>query len=154
MGCTERPAEIGRVVARYSEPAEVERGASTRCATTGTPTWARFTVETPDADTNAMLNFWNQVQCRTTLYWSRFVSGYETGLGRGMGTRDSGQDTLGTMHTVPGPRPPDADPHLGDAVRRRPHLAPVLSRSPARAARAWPASTPTGRSGSATTTSG
>jgi cellobiose phosphorylase len=48
-----------------------------------------------------MINFWNQVQCRTTLYWSRFVSGYETGLGRGMGTRDSGQDTLGTMHTVP-----------------------------------------------------
>ena len=48
-----------------------------------------------------MLNFWNQVQCRTTLYWSRFVSGYETGMGRGMGTRDSGQDTLGTMHTVP-----------------------------------------------------
>ncbi len=36
-----------------------------------------------------MLNVWNQVQCRTTLYWSRFVSGYETGLGRGMGTRDS-----------------------------------------------------------------
>ena len=71
--------------------------------------WARYLgasrSDTPDPDTNAMLNFWNQVQCRTTLYWSRFVSGYETGLGRGMGTRDSAQDTLGTMHTVPGPWP-------------------------------------------------
>jgi cellobiose phosphorylase len=100
MGATERPAEIGRVVKRFSDLGEVEAAfAALR------DDWAtylsRFTVETPDADTNAMLNFWNQVQCRTTLYWSRFVSGYETGLGRGMGTRDSGQDTLGTMHTVP-----------------------------------------------------
>ncbi|MGZ6314390.1 MAG: GH36-type glycosyl hydrolase domain-containing protein [Candidatus Limnocylindrales bacterium] len=100
MGTTERPAEIGRVVKRFSDPAEV-----TAALTALHDDWAtylsRFTVHTPDADMNAMLNFWNQVQCRTTLFWSRFVSGYETGLGRGMGTRDSGQDTLGTMHTVP-----------------------------------------------------
>jgi cellobiose phosphorylase len=100
MGATERPAEIGRVVARYSQPAEVAAAFQAL-----RDDWAaylsRFTVQTPDPDTNAMLNFWNQVQCRTTLYWSRFVSGYESGLGRGMGTRDSGQDTLGTMHTVP-----------------------------------------------------
>jgi len=100
MGATERPAEIGRVLKRYSDPSEV-----TAAFQALRDDWAaylsRFTVETPDADTNAMLNFWNQVQCRTTLYWSRFVSGYESGMGRGMGTRDSGQDTLGTMHTVP-----------------------------------------------------
>jgi cellobiose phosphorylase len=100
MGATERPAEIGRVVARFADPTEV-----TSAFQALRDDWAaylgRFTVKTPDADTNAMLNFWNQVQCRTTLYWSRFVSAYETGLGRGMGTRDSGQDTLGTMHTVP-----------------------------------------------------
>jgi cellobiose phosphorylase len=100
MGATEKPAEIGRVVARFADPAEVASAfRSLRDDWDGY--LARFTVETPDADTNAMLNFWNQVQCRTTLYWSRFVSGYESGLGRGMGTRDSGQDTLGTMHTVP-----------------------------------------------------
>ncbi len=100
MGATEQPLEIAGVVARFSDPAEVSAAFSALRAN-----WdaylSRFTVETPDADTNAMLNFWNQVQCRTTLYWSRFVSGYESGLGRGMGTRDSGQDTLGTMHTVP-----------------------------------------------------
>ena len=100
MGATERPAEIARVVARFAQPAEVA-AAFTALRDDWTAYLSRFTVETPDADTNAMLNFWNQVQCRTTLHWSRFVSGYESGLGRGMGTRDSGQDTLGTMHTVP-----------------------------------------------------
>ena len=100
MGATERPAEIARVVARFAQPAEVA-AAFTALRDDWTAYLSRFTVETPDADTNAMLNFWNQVQCRTTLYWSRFVSGYESGLGRGMGTRDSGQDTLGMMHTVP-----------------------------------------------------
>ena len=100
MGATERPAEIARVVARFAQPAEVA-AAFTALRDDWAAYLSRFTVETPDADTNAMLNFWNQVQCRTTLYWSRFVSGYESGLGRGMGTRDSGQDTLGTMHTVP-----------------------------------------------------
>jgi cellobiose phosphorylase len=100
MGATTKPAEIPRVLARFSDPAEV--GASFQALRDDwTAYLGRFTIETPDADTNAMLNFWNQVQCRTTLYWSRFVSGYESGLGRGMGTRDSGQDTLGTMHTVP-----------------------------------------------------
>jgi cellobiose phosphorylase len=62
---------------------------------------SQFTVETPDRELDAMVNFWNQVQCRTTLYWSRFVSAYESGLGRGMGTRDSAQDTLGTVHAAP-----------------------------------------------------
>ena len=61
----------------------------------------RFQVETPDAEMNAMLNVWNQVQCRAVLFWSRFVSGYETGLGRGMGTRDSAQDTLATVQNAP-----------------------------------------------------
>jgi cellobiose phosphorylase len=100
MGATERPAEIAQTIARFSKPAEVD-AAFTALREDWDAYLSRFTVETPDADTNAMLNFWNQVQCRTTLYWSRFVSGYESGMGRGMGTRDSGQDTLGTMHTVP-----------------------------------------------------
>ena len=100
MGATEEADLIGQVVTRFSRPGAVDEALEELRAD-----WAvylsHFTVETPDPETNAMLNFWNQVQCRTTLYWSRFVSGYETGLGRGMGTRDSGQDTLGTMHAVP-----------------------------------------------------
>ncbi len=61
----------------------------------------KFQVETPDAEMNAMLNVWNQVQCRATMFWSRFASAYETGLGRGMGTRDSAQDTLATFQNSP-----------------------------------------------------
>ncbi len=48
-----------------------------------------------------MVNVWNPIQCRANLFWSRFVSGYDTGLGRGMGTRDSAQDTLGTVQNAP-----------------------------------------------------
>ncbi len=61
----------------------------------------QFQATTPDPEMNAMLNLWNQVQCRITLFWSRTASSYESGLGRGMGTRDSAQDVLGTVHNVP-----------------------------------------------------
>jgi cellobiose phosphorylase len=100
LGITDHPEEIERVLATYRDPEQV-KSSFAALETDWDEYLAFFTVDTPDAETNAMLNFWNQVQCRTTLYWSRFVSAYETGLGRGMGTRDSGQDTLGTMHTVP-----------------------------------------------------
>ncbi len=100
LGVTEKPELIPGVVARYRK-AENVRGAFEALKQDWAQYLSKFTVETPDVEMNAMLNFWNQVQCRTTLYWSRFVSAYETGLGRGMGTRDTGQDTLGTMHTVP-----------------------------------------------------
>jgi cellobiose phosphorylase len=101
MGITDTPEAIAAVVGGYRDPAAVDAAFDALLAD-----WdgylSAMTVRTPDADTDAMLNVWNPVQCRTTLYWSRFVSGYETGLGRGMGTRDSGQDTLGTVHAVPG----------------------------------------------------
>ncbi len=60
-----------------------------------------YQAETPDADVNSMINIWNQYQCRTTFNWSRFASYYEAGIGRGMGFRDSNQDTLGVMHAMP-----------------------------------------------------
>lgn len=100
MGVTDEPATIAGVVERYRDPAAVD-AAFVALRADWTDFLSVFTVDTPDADTNAMLNFWNPVQCRTALYWSRFVSGYETGLGRGMGTRDSAQDTLGSVHAVP-----------------------------------------------------
>ncbi|NLN64004.1 MAG: glycosyl transferase, partial [Clostridiaceae bacterium] len=62
----------------------------------------KLQVETPDEEMNLFINTWNQYQCKTTFNWSRFVSLYQLGLGRGMGIRDSAQDTLGVMHTIPG----------------------------------------------------
>jgi cellobiose phosphorylase len=60
-----------------------------------------FNVKTPDEEFNLTVNVWNAYQCRTTFDWSRYVSLYETGIGRGMGFRDSNQDTLGVVHAFP-----------------------------------------------------
>jgi cellobiose phosphorylase len=62
---------------------------------------SRFQVETPDEDVNLMAGTWNQYQCRTTFNWSRSASYYESGIGRGMGFRDSNQDTMGFVYQVP-----------------------------------------------------
>jgi cellobiose phosphorylase len=60
--------------------------------------WSKYTsaynVNTPDKNLNIMVNYWNQYQCKTTFDWSRYISFYENGEGRGMGTRDSSQDTF------------------------------------------------------------
>lgn len=58
-------------------------------------------VNTPDEEMNTMLNVWHPYQCRMTFNWSRFISYYERGLDRGWGYRDSMQDVLGVMHSVP-----------------------------------------------------
>lgn len=60
-----------------------------------------YRVETPDSNLNAMINTWNQYQCKTTFDWSRYISFYENGEGRGMGTRDSSQDTLAVVAQMP-----------------------------------------------------
>ena len=99
MGVTDEPARIPAQVARFSEPHNVV-SAFADLRKDWDEYLGRFTVDTPDPVVNAMLNVWNPIQCRTTLFWSRFVSAYETGTGRGMGTRDSAQDTLGTVHNA------------------------------------------------------
>src|SRR5690606_28006706 len=58
-------------------------------------------VNTPDTDTDRMVNIWNPYQCLVTFNLSRSASGYESGIGRGMGFRDTTQDLLGFVHMVP-----------------------------------------------------
>ncbi len=58
-------------------------------------------VNTPDEHTNRMVNIWNAYQCMVTFNLSRSASFYESGIGRGMGFRDSNQDLLGFVHMVP-----------------------------------------------------
>jgi cellobiose phosphorylase len=58
-------------------------------------------VNTPDAHTNRMVNIWNAYQCMATFNMSRSASFYESGIGRGLGFRDSNQDLLGFVHMVP-----------------------------------------------------
>jgi cellobiose phosphorylase len=58
-------------------------------------------VETPDVHTNRMVNIWNAYQCMVTFNLSRSASYFESGIGRGMGFRDSNQDLLGFVHMIP-----------------------------------------------------
>jgi cellobiose phosphorylase len=58
-------------------------------------------VETPDVHTDRMVNIWNTYQCMVTFNLSRSTSLFESGVGRGMGFRDSNQDLLGFVHLVP-----------------------------------------------------
>ena len=58
-------------------------------------------VETPDIHTERMVNIWNAYQCMVTFNLSRSASFFESGIGRGMGFRDSNQDLLGFVHMAP-----------------------------------------------------
>lgn len=89
-----------RAIAEYLNPARVDQAlAELR------KYWDRllgnYQVDTPDVHTNRMVNIWNAYQCMVTFNMSRSASGYETGVGRGMGFRDSNQDILGFVHMIP-----------------------------------------------------
>ena len=62
---------------------------------------SKYTVQTGDPRLDRMVNIWNPYQCMVTFNMSRCASYFETGIGRGMGFRDSNQDLLGFVHLVP-----------------------------------------------------
>ena len=61
-----------------------------------------YSVESGDEKLDRMVNIWHQYQCMVTFNMSRSASYYESGMGRGMGFRDSNQDLLGFVHLIPG----------------------------------------------------
>ena len=91
-----------------------------------------YSVSSPDPRLDRMVNVWNQYQCMVTFNMSRSASYFETGIGRGMGFRDSTQDLLGLR--APGARAgPRADPgHRRDAAAGRVRLPPVPAADQAR----------------------
>lgn len=60
-----------------------------------------FTVRTGNDKLDRMVNIWNQYQCMVTFCMSRSASFFESGIGRGMGFRDSNQDLVGFVHQIP-----------------------------------------------------
>ncbi|MGD0755977.1 MAG: glycosyl transferase [Bacteroidales bacterium] len=60
-----------------------------------------YTVSTGDEKIDRMVNIWNQYQCMITFCFSRSASFFESGIGRGMGFRDSNQDLTGFVHQIP-----------------------------------------------------
>ena len=61
----------------------------------------RFGVESEVPELDRTVNIWNQYQCMITFFFSRSASYFESGIGRGMGFRDSNQDLTGIVHMIP-----------------------------------------------------
>ena len=61
----------------------------------------RFTVSSDVPELDRTVNIWNQYQCMITFFFSRSASYFESGIGRGMGFRDSNQDLAGIVHLIP-----------------------------------------------------
>ena len=62
---------------------------------------SKYSVHSPEEKMDRMVNIWNQYQCMVTFNLSRSASYFESGIGRGMGFRDSNQDLLGFVHQIP-----------------------------------------------------
>jgi cellobiose phosphorylase len=88
------------VIQRWLRPETVEAGLAALRAS-----WddllGVLRVDTPDTETDRMVNIWNAYQCMVTFNMSRSASYFESGIGRGMGFRDSTQDLLGFVHMIP-----------------------------------------------------
>ncbi len=61
----------------------------------------KISIESEDPRLDRMVNIWNQYQCMVTFNMSRSASFFESGIGRGMGFRDSNQDLIGFVHQIP-----------------------------------------------------
>jgi len=60
-----------------------------------------FVVDSGNDKLDRIVNIWNQYQCMVTFCMSRSASFFESGIGRGMGFRDSNQDLVGFVHQIP-----------------------------------------------------
>jgi cellobiose phosphorylase len=88
------------IIQRFLQPAEVT-SAFNNLQDYWLELLAKLQVHTPDIHTNRMVNTWNVCQLMATFNFSRSASYFESGIGRGMGFRDSAQDLLGFVHLMP-----------------------------------------------------
>ena len=93
-----KPAK--EILAKYQTDAQVTQALSALAAY-----WedllSKYHVTSSNEKVDRMVNIWNQYQCMVTFNMSRSASYYESGIGRGMGFRDSCQDLLGFVHLIP-----------------------------------------------------
>ncbi len=88
------------MLARYQTDTDVEK-AFAELKAYWEKLLSKYTVSSENDKVNRMVNIWNQYQCMVTFNMSRSASYYESGIGRGMGFRDSCQDLLGFVHLIP-----------------------------------------------------
>lgn len=101
----ERPGVINKqraheMIAQFSTPEQVAT-ALEKLRKYWSGMLGAYALESPDEKLNRMVNIWNPYQCMVTFNMSRSASYFESGIGRGMGFRDSNQDLLGFVHLVP-----------------------------------------------------
>jgi cellobiose phosphorylase len=89
------------VIQRYLRPEEVE-AAFERLRDRWSDLLGTLQVSLPNEHAERMVNVWNPYQCVVTFNLSRSASLFESGIGRGMGFRDTNQDLLGFVHLLPG----------------------------------------------------
>ena len=91
---------VHEVIRRFATVEAVDAAFAELCAL-----WdellSKYRVESSDERLNRMVNIWNQYQCMITFCMSRSASFFESGIGRGMGFRDSNQDLVGFVHQIP-----------------------------------------------------
>jgi len=101
----EKPGVINKkpaheLIAKFSKPEQVD-AAMKSLADHWSKLLSNYSIESSDEKLNRTVNIWNPYQCMVTFNMSRSASYFETGIGRGMGFRDSNQDLLGFVHLVP-----------------------------------------------------
>lgn len=101
----ERPGIVNKqkaheMLSRYQTREDVEN-AFVRLQQYWRSLLAKYQIQSGNDKVNRMVNIWNQYQCMVTFNMSRSASYYESGIGRGMGFRDSCQDLLGFVHLIP-----------------------------------------------------
>lgn len=100
LGYAENDDNENKVFDKYANPENITR-AFNQLKDYWADVLSHYCVTSPDEQLNQMVNIWNQYQVCTTFNWSRTASYYEEGIGRGMGFRDSCQDTQGFVYQIP-----------------------------------------------------
>lgn len=88
------------MIAAYSNNEAVEKGMN-KLKDHWESLLSHYILNSDDDKLNRMVNIWNPYQCMVTFNMSRSASYFESGIGRGMGFRDSNQDILGFVHQIP-----------------------------------------------------
>ncbi len=101
----ERPGIINKtrareLIARFSTPQAVS-DALAALAAYWDDLLGKYALSSGDDKLDRMVNIWNPYQCMVTFNMSRSASYFESGIGRGLGFRDSSQDLLGFVHQIP-----------------------------------------------------
>lgn len=95
-----RTGNANSLIARFFDKERIDREL-TRLREDWDKTLGRLQVSVPALEADRMINTWTPYQCVICFNVARSASGYEAGIGRGIGFRDANQDLLGCVHLLP-----------------------------------------------------